>query len=398
MNTETTLPGVDNLVFALVAVLCAGLLSFSLTPAVRVLAFKINAIDVPRDSRRMHTHPIPRIGGLAIFLGFVITALLFCPLSPTLVSILLGGSALVALGVLDDIHSLRPWVKLLVQIAVSLIPVFLGIRIDFIGLFSETPLPLGFLSLPLTVLWIVGLTNAVNLIDGLDGLACGVSAICCLSICAVTILNYEWQFALITAILFGACLGFLPFNSNPAKIFMGDTGSLFLGYTMSVLSVSGLFKVHTALSFLIPLSIFGLPLFDTLAAIVRRVAHGKSPFAADRGHLHHKLMDMGLGQKHSVRLLYAICGILGISAVMFSAPGLLRAGITVLVALAVFALNFIIFRSPALRAHSGYAEEESGCPEKGTGKEAAGQAAPSPKNPAEASCHAKKEDTPDRRN
>lgn len=362
MNTEMSLPGVTDVVFALVAVLCAGLLSFALTPAVRVLAFRINAIDVPRDGRRMHDHPIPRIGGLAIFLGFVITTLLFCPLSATLASILLGGSALVALGVLDDIRSLRPWVKLLVQVAVSLIPVAFGIRIDFVGLFSDNPLPLGALSIPLTVLWIVGLTNAVNLIDGLDGLACGVSAICCMSITAVTILNFEWQFALITAVLFGACLGFLPFNSNPAKIFMGDTGSLFLGYTMSVLSVSGLFKVHTALSFVIPLSIFGLPLFDTLAAIIRRVAHGKSPFSADRSHLHHKLMDMGLGQKHSVRLLYAICGILGIAAVMFSAPGLLRAGIMVLVALAVFALNFIIFRCPSLRVHTGYADEEAAKP------------------------------------
>ncbi len=347
------------LVYAIAAIICAGLLSFALTPAVRVLAFKINAIDTPRDGRRMHSHPIPRIGGLAIFIGFVTSMLIFCDFSNTVLSILIGGTILVALGVVDDVRALNPWLKLIVQIFVGFIPVMLGTRIEFITLFVGEPIGLGqyYLDIPITVLWVVGLTNAVNLIDGLDGLACGVSAICCLSVCAVTVLNSEWQFALITAILFGACIGFLPFNSNPAKIFMGDTGALFLGYTMAVLSISGLFKVHAAFSFLVPLSIFGLPLFDTLFAIARRLLRGKSPFSADRGHLHHRLMDMGFGQKHSVRILYAICGILGISAVMLSHPASYRAAIVVAAAVVIFIINFIVFRNPQLRIHTGFNDE-----------------------------------------
>ena len=138
---------------------------------------------------------------------------------------------------------------------------------------------------------IVGLTNAINLIDGLDGLACGVSAICSFSLLTVMVLKGEYAVALMTAMVVGSCLGFLPFNSNPAKIFMGDTGALFLGYTMAVIAVSGIFKLHTVISFMIPLSIFGLPICDTAFAFIRRIAHGKSPFSADRGHLHHKLID-----------------------------------------------------------------------------------------------------------
>jgi UDP-GlcNAc:undecaprenyl-phosphate GlcNAc-1-phosphate transferase len=350
---------ITALVYSIAAIICAGLLSFALTPAVRVLAFKINAVDTPKDGRRMHDHPIPRIGGLAIFIAFVVSMLIFCELSPTMLSLLVGGSILVVLGVVDDIKALNPWIKLIVQIFVGFIPVLFGVKIDFITLFGGAPIGLEqyHLDIPITVLWIVGLTNAVNLIDGLDGLACGVSAICCLSICAVTLINSEWQFALITAIMFGACIGFLPFNSNPAKIFMGDTGALFLGYTMAVLSVSGLFKIHAALSFLVPLSIFGLPIFDTFFAIVRRLIHGKSPFSADRGHLHHRLIDMGFGQKHSVRILYAICGILGIAAVMLSHPNLYRAAIVLLAAIIIFLINFVIFRNPQFRIHTGFNDE-----------------------------------------
>lgn len=355
---------IPSLVYSVAAVICAGLLSFTLTPAVRVLAFKINAIDTPKDARRMHDHPIPRIGGLAIFIAFVFSTLIFCDFSPTMLSLLIGGSVLVVLGVVDDVKALNPWIKLIVQIFVGFIPVIFGVKIDFITLFGGDPIGLEqyYLDIPITVLWVVGLTNAINLIDGLDGLACGVSAICCLSVCAVTLINGEWQFALITAILFGACIGFLPFNSNPAKIFMGDTGALFLGYAMAVLSVSGLFKVHAALSFLVPLSVFGLPLFDTFFAIVRRLIHGKSPFTADRGHLHHRLMDMGFGQKHSVRILYAICGILGIAAVMLSHPDLYRALIVLFAAVMIFFINFVIFRNSSLRAHTGFNDnaEENG--------------------------------------
>ena len=250
--------------------------------------------------------------------------------------------------------------KLAVQIVVALFAVSQGVTIDFIGIGGKY-IAFGNWAIPITVFWIVGLTNAVNFIDGLDGLACGVSAISSISLCLTMLLSgSSAAHCLITAILAAACLGFLPFNANPARIFMGDTGALFLGYTLSVLSVVGVFKSDMVLAFFIPLSIFGLPLADTFFAVVRRLAHGKSPFAPDRGHLHHRLMDMGFGQKQSVRILYAVCAILGISAVMLTGQST-RGGVLMLVAgLAIFFVTFRILKNPKLRIHSGIYNEDEG--------------------------------------
>lgn len=346
-----------SLLYGLVAVICAALLAYAITPPVRVLAYKIGAIDIPADARRMHKKPIPRLGGLAIFFSVIITSLIFCKLSPALVSIWIGGLILCVLGTLDDIFRLHWLVKLIVQIAAAALAVANGISIDQINL-GGGYLHLGGWSYPLTILWITGLTNAINFIDGLDGLACGVSAICACSICGVTLLMGDFSSALITAILAAACFGFLPFNRNPARIFMGDTGALFLGFTLAVISVEGVFKLHTLISLLIPVSIFALPLFDTLFAILRRVLHGKSPFSADRGHLHHRLVDMGFTQKETVGILYAICGILGMVAltfteVMFKETRFVKSIGLVAAAIAILTVNFILMRNPSTRYLSG---------------------------------------------
>lgn len=352
MNTE--------IIYSFCAVLCAALLAFALTPIVRVLAIKIRAIDVPTDGRRMHHKPIPRIGGLAIFLAFLVATISFYKPSNDLVTILVGGGTLVVLGILDDIYRLNAFLKLAVQIIVALFAVSQGVSIDFIN-FGGTYIPFGIWSVPITVVWIVGLTNAVNFIDGLDGLACGVSAISSASLFLVMLLSGgSVAHCTITAILVGACVGFLPFNVNPAKIFMGDTGALFLGYTLSILSVVGIFKTDMILAFFIPLSIFGLPLADTAFAVIRRLLHGKSPFAPDRGHLHHRLIDMGFGQKQSVRLLYAICAILGISSVMLTNDAWAGGVLVLVVALIVFFLIYMILKKPHLRMHSAIYNEDEG--------------------------------------
>lgn len=341
-----------EIIYLLTASVLAALVAFTTTPAVSVLAHKIGAIDVPKDNRRMHKTPIPRIGGLAIFAGFVVATLVFCELTPELIAIYVGGLIIVAVGVIDDVSPINAWIKFIAQIGVALIAVSQGVVLEYMNFFGNY-VHFGVLSIPITVVWIVGLTNAINLIDGLDGLACGVSAICSMSLLLVMLLQGESAFAMITAVIVGACFGFLPFNSNPAKIFMGDTGALFLGYTMAVISVSGVFKLHTVISFIIPLSIFGLPLFDTAFAFIRRILRGKSPFSPDRGHLHHRLIDLGFNQKQSVRILYAICAILGTSAIMFTEESFGRALVIIAVGFVIFLVNFIILRHKNVRGKMG---------------------------------------------
>lgn len=345
------------IVFGLAAMLCAALIAFATTPAVRVLAHKLKAIDIPTDGRRMHKKPIPRLGGLAIYLGFVLTTLIFSEkITPTITALLIGGSVIVLLGMLDDIFRLRASIKLIAQIGVAFIAVWQNITVERIVLMDNT-IEFGAWSIPITVLWIVGLTNAINLIDGLDGLSCGVSAISATSLLLVSILMGESNSStLLMAILVGSCVGFLPFNLNPAKIFMGDTGALFLGYTLSVISIEGVLKTHALVSFVIPIVIFAFPLFDTAFAFIRRILHGKSPFAPDRGHLHHRLIDMGLNQKQTVAILYAVCAILGLSAIMFTSEKLWRSGILILLAIILLIINFFILKNPKTREQSGIIE------------------------------------------
>ena len=305
---------------SLFAFILALAISFACTPAVRMLAIKIKAVDVPKDNRRMHKVPIPRMGGLAIFAGFLVSVLFFVPLGNEFRSILIGALILVVLGIIDDIVALKPRTKFAGQIIAALIPALSGVSIHGIvnpfvpGQYST----LGIFSIPFTVIWIVGITNAVNFIDGLDGLACGVSAIATVTMFIIAVLFGETYIALMMAALAGACLGFLPYNMNPAKIFMGDTGSMFLGYILATVSIQGLFKFYAVISFAVPFILLGLPIFDTGFAIVRRLLKGQSPLQADRGHVHHRLIDLGFDQKQSVAILYAFSALMGLTAVILA--------------------------------------------------------------------------------
>lgn len=320
------LPAVGTVAAALLAAAIVALIS---TPVVRTLAFRVGAVDVPKDARRMHDHPIPRMGGLAIFFGFILSVLLFLPLTEQLRGMLLGAVVIVILGIFDDIYALPAKPKFLVQILAALLAVLAGNRIFFlsnINVFSADPYwYLGWLSIPVSVFWIVGITNAVNLIDGLDGLACGVSTISSMTMLVIALMVSEPDVAVLMAALAGACLGFLPYNLNPARIFMGDTGSTFLGFILAVVSIQGLFKFYTIISFAVPFLMLGLPIFDTTFAILRRLAKGQSPMTPDRGHIHHRLIDMGFSQKQAVAVLYLISAILGLSAVVLTTSGVLKA-------------------------------------------------------------------------
>jgi UDP-GlcNAc:undecaprenyl-phosphate GlcNAc-1-phosphate transferase len=313
------------------------LIALILTPVVKNLAVRMGAVDDPRKDkdpeRRMHSNPIPRMGGLAIALGFLLSTLIFLPILGeeygNYRGMLLGAVIVVVLGVFDDIYDLRAKFKLGVQIIAALIAVLSGNQIVALSnpnVFSSEPYwILGWLSIPVTVVWIVGMTNAVNLIDGLDGLACGVSSISSLTLLVIALILGEPIVAILVAALAGGCLGFLPYNMNPAKIFMGDTGSTFLGYILAVISVQGLFKMYTLISFVVPFLLFGLPIFDTCFAFIRRIAHGQSPMHADRSHVHHRLIDMGFSQKQAVAVLYVITAILGLSAVVLTTSGAVKA-------------------------------------------------------------------------
>ena len=311
------------------AFLVSGVLSFILTPVAKRIAHQIGAIDVPKDERRMHKEPIPRLGGIAVFFAFLVSVILLVPIDLELQGILLGAVVIVVLGVIDDSVSLPAIVKLFVQIAAALIVVLHGVRIDVlsnVNVFSDNAyLSLGVWSIPVTVIWIVAITNAVNLIDGLDGLSVGVCTIASLSLLMISAIVSEFTVVVIMAALAGACIGFLPYNINPAKIFVGDTGATFLGFILATMSVQGMFKTYAILSFAAPFLVLGLPIFDTVFAICRRILNGQSPMHADRGHIHHRLIDVGFNQKQTVLILYLISGILGVSAVLLTSSGAVRA-------------------------------------------------------------------------
>ena len=329
MNDFRTILASQDIWYVLLALLLAGVVSFAATPVVKVMSVKMGAVDVPKDDRRMHDHPIPRMGGLAIFLGFLFAMLLFVPLDTAKKGMLLGAVIIVILGIFDDINALPAKLKFVVQIVAALVAVAAGNQIDVLSnpnIFSSDPVwQLGWLAWPVTVIWIVAITNAVNLIDGLDGLACGVSTISAMTMLVIALLVSELDVAVMMAALAGGCIGFLPYNFNPAKIFMGDTGSTFLGFIMATVSVEGMFKQYTIISFVVPFLMLGLPIFDVCFAVVRRVSHGQSPMQPDRGHVHHRLIDMGFSQKQAVGVLYVISAILGLSAVVLTASGAVKA-------------------------------------------------------------------------
>ncbi len=307
----------------IIVFLVALAISYILTPYAKKLAYKIGAIDIPKDNRRVHTKPMPRLGGLAIYISFIITALMTLQLTTELVGLLIGATMIVAIGIIDDCKQISAKLKLLVQILAALVVVYSGVRIEGISfaLSRGGYIGLGVLSVPLTVFWIVGITNTVNLIDGLDGLAAGVSFIAALSLAYVAYgqsADIGTSMAMLLIILAGGLLGFLPYNFNPAQIFMGDTGSLLIGFLLATISVEGLIKSATTLAVAIPILALGVPVFDTAFAIIRRLVNKRPIMEADKGHLHHKLLEHGFSQKQTVLVLYFISAVLGGSAVLIS--------------------------------------------------------------------------------
>lgn len=339
----------NNSLYLFCAFIVSFVFSFATTPIVKKLAFKIGAIDVPKDGRRMHKEPIPRLGGLAIIFGFLVSVICFnTTFSKQLIATLAGAAIIVAMGIVDDCKNLDAKLKFAIQIIAALVVIYFGdIKINVFtnpNIFSNNlywVLP-EWLSVTLTICWIVFITNAVNFIDGLDGLAAGVSAIMSVSLVFISARLGEYTIALIGIALMGGCFGFLPFNFNPAKIFMGDTGSTFLGFMLATVSIQGVFKSYAVISFAVPLLILGLPLFDAMFAMLRRISTGKSPMAADRGHLHHRLIDMGFSQKQTVFILYAISGVLGITAVLLAENGTLRALILVICVLILLLIGSLL--------------------------------------------------------
>ncbi len=331
------------------------LVCFAMTPLVRSFAVRVGAVDVPKDGRRMHDHPIPRQGGLAIFLGFLVAVVLLADLDRPVQGILLGSVIIVTVGAIDDIVPLPALLKFVIQIAAAGVAVAFGVRIEMIAnpiFWSDQPvIYFGAWSIPITIFWIVGITNSINLIDGLDGLACGVSAISSLSILVIALVMRQVNIAVILAAVLGACLGFIPYNYNPAKIFMGDTGALLLGYVLSTVSVIGLFKFYTIVTFAVPVLALALPIFDTCFAIIRRLLKGQNPMSPDRGHFHHRLIDMGLSQKQSVAVLYAISAVLGLSAVLIATNGALRALIVVFAFCLAIIIGIALLRNHDVHAY-----------------------------------------------
>jgi len=300
------------------------LLALALTPAAIFIAPKIGAVDIPKDNRRMHNIPMPRFGGSAIFVGATASIAIFLvPENPRMVGILICGALIYILGLVDDIRGMSAKVKFLGQVVVGCAAFGIGVRINFIQLFFAPESGYTFFSglsaLILTVAWIVGVTNTINLIDGLDGLASGVTIIASLSIAyAAFITSGQEAGSLSMLALAGAALGFLPFNFHPAKIFMGDGGALFLGFMFASLSIEGATKSATVVAIVAPVLVLGVPIFDTAFAILRRMINKRPIMEADKGHLHHRIMAAGFGQKRAVLMLYGISGVMGLAAVLLS--------------------------------------------------------------------------------
>ena len=339
--------------------LLAFITSYVFTPYTIRLARKVKALDIPKDKRKVHKKVMPRIGGLAILLGFLISAiyLIIVMIIENKLDIFVNDYYIKLIGFFvatlvlelfcyfDDTKGIKPIIKLLGQIIAALIVVSSGLVMDRIVITGSEAIISNEIFLKIfTVIWIVGITNAINLIDGLDGLSAGVSLISSICLMLIFILNSSPIISIILATaLAGSLLGFLPFNFNPARTFMGDTGSNFIGFALAVISIMGVAKTYTAIIIIAPLLVLALPIFDTSFAIIRRFIKEKSlkaVFKADRGHLHHKLIDKGYTQKQAVFILYSISAIFGLFAIILLESGLWKALSFALLVVAIVAIGY----------------------------------------------------------
>ncbi|MBS7344965.1 MAG: undecaprenyl/decaprenyl-phosphate alpha-N-acetylglucosaminyl 1-phosphate transferase [Caryophanon sp.] len=326
-----------------VSLVVAFVASILLTPLVKKLAFKIGAVDAP-NHRKVHARIMPRLGGLAIYFAFLI-GYIFLKVTTGFetqygTAILIAATIIVITGVIDDMREISAKAKMLGQLAAALVVVFVGgIQIEFINLPFGGTIDFGLLGIPLTILWIVGITNAINLIDGLDGLAAGVSTIACITLAVMAMIMGNGFVIAMASILAAASLGFLLFNFHPAKIFMGDTGALFLGFMISVIALLG-FKNVTIISFIIPIIMLGVPISDTFFAIVRRLRTGKKWSDPDKSHLHHCLLNQGFTHRQTVLIIYGIAAMFGLAAVIFSMAKVW--GAIILIAVILLAIELLV--------------------------------------------------------
>ncbi len=308
----------------------AFLLSMMLTPVIRKRCQQRNIMDFPTDSRRVHSVPIPRLGGIAIYLAFFLPLFLillthgeafdlFSQQINVLVSVFVASTCVFAVGVYDDIQGATVMQKLSVEVGAAMLLYTLGFKITLIAVPFSGPLRLGILELPVTILWLVGVTNALNFIDGIDGLACGVGFFSVSTMFILSLFLHHTLTSFFAAALAGAIFGFALYNFAPASIFMGDSGSLFIGFLIAAISLQGLQKSSTAVVLLIPVVALGVPITDTILAIIRRVGSGRSPFTADKDHIHHRLLRMGLSSRQVTVILYVVCLLLGITALLMTA-------------------------------------------------------------------------------
>lgn len=321
-----------------IAFILAFMVAFVITPFTIKISEKIGAVDIPKDKRRMHSKAMPKFGGPAVILGFLVSVVyllivmsieetinLFTPeqYGFKLIGVFLGIIAITITGVCDDIKSLNPFQKLFGQLIAACIVVAFGTKIEImtIPFLNQIGLSTVFSTI-VTIVWIIGITNAINLIDGLDGLSSGITLISCISLLIIFALNGSplISIVLITSLI-GALTGFLPFNFAPARTFIGEAGSNFLGFMLSIISILGVAKTYTAVVIILPVIVLGLPIFDVLFAMLRRLVKGKSikaMFKPDKGHLHHKLVAKGFSQRQAVLILYGLSAAFGMFAVILA--------------------------------------------------------------------------------
>lgn len=339
--------------------LAAFLVALTLTPWVRSRAVYWGAVDIP-NQRKVHRSAMPRLGGLVVYLAFVPAALISSSFKMPVLGLACGASLIVLLGVVDDIRGISPRVKLAGQTLAALSVIPFGVRVDFItNPFNSEMLYLGLLAIPVTVFWLVAVTNAVNLIDGLDGLAGGVSCIASLTMAVIALLQYEifgvsgqLEIMSLSLILAASILGFLKYNFHPASIFLGDTGSMLLGFSLGVISVLGLTKSAAAISVIIPVVVMGIPLLDTLLAIVRRYQGHRPIFQPDREHLHHQLLARGFSHRQAVLSIYGVSLVMGTSAVVMSVITTSHSMmmLAILATVAIMAANKIRVTGPGIKS------------------------------------------------
>jgi UDP-GlcNAc:undecaprenyl-phosphate GlcNAc-1-phosphate transferase len=277
------------------------------------------------------------MGGLAIYGGFAVTLLVVLGITPMTREMIIGSTLIVGLGIIDDIKELRPKQKLLGQLAVAMVPIIFGTRIQFVtNPFGGGMIHVAGWGIPLTIIWVVAVVNVINLIDGLDGLCAGVSSIASMALFSIAAQRGFSNLGIATLALAGASVGFLRYNFNPAKVFMGDTGSMFLGFVLAVVSLEGAFKSAATIALTVPIIILGIPIFDTLFAIIRRYRRGQPIYTADKEHLHHRLVALGLSQKSAVLVIYFMCAVLGLTAFLITIAPSLISGIFALIICSVF--------------------------------------------------------------